>query len=196
MSYIPNTEILKPEAYSRKLKQEKGDPMLEEMIYTVDEAGNLLVLESRETLHLTRSSKRHAAVIGMIQHKDGAYLVQWRAANKLGGSRLDVSATTHVREHESYEKALQRSFENELRIKQRVPLKHAFNFQYEEEWGNAGRTNSARSSSEADDGKYEPNPEEIDSLEFMRLDELKNFVRDNEAQSHKVAQRDCKTNVA
>ncbi len=185
MSYIPNTEILKPEAYSRKLKQEKGDPMLEEMIYTVDEAGNLLVLESRETLHLTRSSKRHAAVIGMIQHKDGAYLVQWRAANKLGGSRLDVSATTHVREHESYEKALQRSFENELRIKQRVPLKHAFNFQYEEELGERRENEFCKVFIGSYDGKYEPNPEEIDSLEFMRLDELKNFVRDNEAKATK-----------
>src|SRR5579864_2511786 len=103
------------------------------MIYTSDESGNLLVLESRKKLHLAKSSKRHAAVIGMIMRNDGTYLVQWRAANKLGGSRLDVSATTHVRKNETYESALQRSFSNELNIKQTVPLKHAFDFKYEED---------------------------------------------------------------
>jgi len=176
---------MNPEALSRKLNQDRDDSVLQEMIYTVDETGNLLVLESRETLHLAKSSKRHAAVIGMIQRKDGTYLVQWRAANKLGGSRLDVSATTHVREMETYEKALQRSFENELRIKQQVPLKHAFNFRYEEELGERKENEFCKVFIGSYDGKYEPNPEEIDSVEFMRLDELKNFVRDNEAQATK-----------
>jgi isopentenyldiphosphate isomerase len=106
-------------------------PRNSELIYTVDESGNFLKLEPREDLHLTTSSKRHAAVIGMILRENGKFLVQWRASNKLGGNRLDVSATTHVRKGETYESALQRSFENELKIKTQMPMKHAFDFRYE-----------------------------------------------------------------
>ena len=54
-----------------------------ELIYTVDESGNLLNLESREDLHLAKSSKRHAAVIGMILRKDGKFLIQWRASKQV-----------------------------------------------------------------------------------------------------------------
>jgi isopentenyl-diphosphate delta-isomerase len=160
----------------------KGAP---EMIYTVDESGKLLVLESRETLHLATSSKRHAAVIGMILRKDGAYLVQWRAANKLGGSRLDVSATTHVREDETYESALQRSFENELRVDTVVPLKHAFDFKYEEELGTHKENEYCKVYVGYYDGKFLPNPEEIDSLEFMKISELKDFVKNSEIKATK-----------
>jgi isopentenyl-diphosphate Delta-isomerase len=167
------------------LEKEGNNRISEEMIYTSDESGNLLVLESRETLHFARSSKRHAAVIGMIQHKDGKYLVQWRAANKLGGSRLDVSATTHVRKNETYELALQRSFQNELRINTKVPLKHAFDFRYEEELGERKENEYCKVFIGTYDGNYEPNPNEIDSVEFMTLDELKKFVKEKEEKATK-----------
>ena len=156
-----------------------------EMIYTVDESGNLLTLEPREQLHLAKSSRRHAAVIGMVLKKDGTFLLQWRAANKLGGSRLDVSATTHVRKDESYESALQRSFENELRIKTLVPLKHAFDFKYVEELGDHKENEYCRVYIGSYDGRYEPNPEEIDSVEFMNLEEMKAFIKRDEAKATK-----------
>jgi isopentenyldiphosphate isomerase len=156
-----------------------------EMIYTVDESGKLLVLELREKLHLATSSKRHAAVIGMILRSDGTFLVQWRAANKLGGSRLDVSATTHVRYEESYESALQRSFENELRVESVVPLKHAFDFKYEEELGTYKENEYCKVFVGQYDGTVLPNPAEIDSLEFMTLAELKDFVLKNEIKATK-----------
>ena len=162
--------------------QNAGAP---EMIYTVDESGKLLVLEPREKLHLVISSKRHAAVIGMILRKDGTFLVQWRAANKLGGSRLDVSATTHVRKEETYESALQRSFENELRVESIVPLKHAFDFKYEEELGTHKENEYCKVFVGQYDGNVRPNPEEIDSLEFMTLEELKLFVQKNEIKATK-----------
>ena len=155
------------------------------MIYTSDESGNLLVLESRKKLHRTESSRRHAAVIGMIMKKDGTYLVQWRAANKLGGNRLDVSATTHVRKNETYESALQRSFSNELDIKQTVPLKHAFDFKYEEDLGERKENEYCKVFIGKYDGKYTPNPEEIDSVEFMTLAELEDFVNANPAKATK-----------
>jgi len=178
------TEISSGKASSRKL-MEGSTPSSREMIYTVDEFGNLLALESRETLHFARSSKRHAAVIGMIQRSDGSYVVQWRAANKLGGSRLDVSATTHVRENETYEKALQRSFGNELRINVKVPLKHVFDFRYEEELGERKENEYCKVYIGSYDGPYDPNPDEIDSIKFMGLQELKEFVRKNQAKSTK-----------
>jgi isopentenyl-diphosphate Delta-isomerase len=155
------------------------------MIYTVDEEGNLLVLESREKLHFTKSSKRHAAVIGMILRKDGKYVLQWRGPKKLGGERLDVSATTHVRENETYEKALQRSFAHELRIRVEVPLKHAFDFRYEEDLGDHKENEYCKVFIGSYEGTYEPNPDEIDSLEFMTLPELKNFVQTNETKATK-----------
>jgi isopentenyl-diphosphate delta-isomerase len=156
-----------------------------EMIYTADESGKLLGLEPRETLHLARSSKRHAAVIGMILRKDNRFLVQWRAKNKLGGSRLDVSATTHVRKGESYESALQRSFKNELRIKEEVPLSHVFDFRYVEELGDHKENEYCKVYFGRYDGDYQPNPTEIDSVEFMTLPELKRYVKENGAKSTK-----------
>ncbi len=155
------------------------------MIYTVDESGNLLTLDSREKLHETKTSRRHAAVIGMILRKDGRFLMQWRAANKLGGSRLDVSATTHVRQDETYESALERSFANELRIKQGPGMKHVFDFKYEEDLGDRKENEYCKVYFVNYDGKYEPNPEEIESIEFMTLDELKEFVQRNESKATK-----------
>ena|SRR5579872_6253681 len=146
------------------------------MIYTSDEKGNLLSLEPRETLHLAVSSKLHAAVIGMIIRSDGKFLLQWRSAKKLGGSRLDVSATTHVRENESYESALQRSFEKELRIKDIVPLQHQFDFRYQEELGDHKENEFCKVYVGSYNGKYDPNPDEIDSVEFMSVEEMKEFV--------------------
>ena len=149
------------------------------MIYTSDEEGNLLSLESRSKLHRAKTSKRHAAVIGMIRRKDGRFLVQWRAKNKLGGERLDVSATTHVRKGETYESALQRSFKNELEINAKVPLSHSFDFRYEEELGEGKENEYCKVFVGHYDGSYTPNPEEIDSVEFKTLDELKELVRSN-----------------
>ena len=147
-----------------------------EMIYTSDESGHLLELESREVLHLTQTSKRHAAVIGMILRSDGKFLVQWRAINKLGGNRLDVSATTHVRRNETYESALQRSFENELGIEMKVPLFHVFDFRYEEDLGDHKENEYCKVYYGKYDGNYEANPQEIDSIRFMPLPELKEFI--------------------
>ena len=157
----------------------------EEMIYTSDENGNLLTLEPRRALHLTLSSKRHAAVIGMIVRRDGKYLVQWRAARKLGGSRLDVSATTHVRYGETYESALQRSFEVELRINESLELSHLFDFRYTEELGESKENEFCKVYLAKYDGKCEPNPKEIDKVEFMTCEELKDFVKNKEQDATK-----------
>jgi isopentenyldiphosphate isomerase len=160
-------------------------PRNAELIYTADESGKLLDLEPREDLHLAKSSKRHAAVIGMILRSDGKFLVQWRSSNKLGGNRLDVSATTHVRRDETYESALERSFENELKITQGVPLVHAFDFRYEENLGDHRENEYCKVYLAKYDGKYEFNPEEIDSVEFMSLQELRDFVERNSAKATK-----------
>ncbi len=141
------------------MQKELENTQAPEMIYTADESGRLLVLEPREKLHLAVSSKRHAAVIGMILRKNGSYLVQWRAANKLGGSSLDVSATTHVRKDETYESALQRSFENELSIASTIPLEHAFDFKYEEELGTHKENEYCKVFVGQYDGEVLPNPE-------------------------------------
>lgn len=156
-----------------------------EMIYTVDELGNLLTLDYRQSLHLTKSSRRHAAVIGMILRKDGRFLVQWRAKNKLGGDRLDVSATTHVRKDETYESALQRSFENELRIIERIPLWHVFDFKYTEDLGEHMENEFCKVYFGSYDGPVAPNPEEIDRVDHMSIVQLKTFVNESEEKSTK-----------
>lgn len=148
-----------------------------ELIYTVDESGNLLNLEPRDKLHLTKSSKRHAAVIGMVIRKDGKFLVQWRSSSKLGGNRLDVSATTHVRKDETYESATLRSFQKELNISSKIELVHGFDFRYEEDLGDHKENEYCKVFFVKYDGKFEPDPEEIDSVEFMSLEELQEFVR-------------------
>jgi isopentenyldiphosphate isomerase len=156
-----------------------------EMIYTSDDEGNLIDLESREKLHMTVSSKLHAAVIGMIRRRDGRYLLQWRSRNELGGGRLDVSATTHVRKGETYESALQRSFAKELNIKDEVPLNYLFDFRYTEDLGDHMENEFCKVYSGDYDGIYEADHEDIDSIEFMKLDELKDFVAKNEKKTTK-----------
>jgi isopentenyldiphosphate isomerase len=157
----------------------------QEMIYTSDEKGNLIALEPREKLHLVGSSKLHAAVIGMIQRNDKKYLVQWRSAKKLGGSRLDVSATTHVRERETYESALQRSFKKELGLNVEVPLSHMFDFKYQEELGDHKENEFCKVYLGKYDGHYSLHPDEIDKIEFMSGAELKSYVSDNESKATK-----------
>jgi len=164
-------------------EEERGTYIVDgkpERIYTVDEnSGALLNLEPREKLHLVKTSKRHAAVIGMILRRDKKFLVQWRASKKLGGNRLDVSATTHVRAGETYESALQRSFRNELSIIVDVPLRHAFDFRYEEELGEHKENEYCKVFFGSYDGEYEANPDEIESVKFMSLRELKEYVEKN-----------------
>jgi isopentenyldiphosphate isomerase len=147
-----------------------------EMIYTSDDNGSLISLEPRTSLHMARTSKRHAAVIGMLQRNDGAFLLQWRAPNKLGGSRLDVSATTHIREAETYESAVLRSFNSELGITKKLELEHLFDFTYEEELGERKENEFCRVFRASYDGSYRPNPDEIERVQFMTLKELKQFV--------------------
>ena len=151
-------------------------------------------MEYRETLHLAKSSRRHAVVIGMILRSDQKFLVQWRASNKLGGNRLDVSATTHVRSGETYESALQRSFQNELRISALVPLRHVFDFRYEEELGEHKENEYCKVFFGAYDGIYHPNPEEIESVVFLTLSELKEYINEGFRKNHKVAEGNCKPN--
>ncbi len=144
-----------------------------------------MTLESREKLHLTVSSKLHAAVIGMIQRKDGKYLLQWRSGKKLGGSRLDVSATTHVREGETYESALQRAFGKELGISEVPMLAHLFDFKYIEDLGDHKENEFCKVYCGRYDGEYYPNPDEIDSVEFMSLGDMRNFVSVSEGKTTK-----------
>ena len=98
---------------------------------------------------------------------------------------MDVSATTHVRKNESYESALQRSFENELRIKTLVPLRHAFDFKYVEDLGEHKENEYCKVYIGFYDGQYEPNPNEIDSVEFKSLDQLKQFIQEDETRATK-----------
>jgi len=156
-----------------------------EKIYTVDRTGNLISLEYRDILHLAKSSKLHAAVIGMLRRSDGKYLLQRRASIKLGGSRLDVSATTHVRNAETYETALLRSFQNELRISDRLNLDHLFDFTYQEELGEHKENEFCKVYLAIYDGRYDRNPSEIDDVEFMTLKELKEYVSENEPKTTK-----------
>ena len=72
--------------------------------------------------------------------------------------------------------ALQRSLSNELRINTSVPLLHVFDFRYEEDLEDHKENEYCKVYFCRYDGKYEPNPDEIDSIEFMNIEELKVFV--------------------
>ncbi len=144
-----------------------------------------MLMQKKEDLHLTTLSKRHAAVIGMVSRKDGKFLVQWRAPNKLGGGRLDVSATTHVREGETYESALRRSFENELGIKELIPLTHAFDFRYEENLGDHKENEYCKVFYGKYDGEYSINSDEIDSVKFVTVQELSELAGEKSGKATK-----------
>jgi isopentenyldiphosphate isomerase len=176
--------VLQPKMRSERIRYSNSSgeekKQIGEMIYTSDDQGRLISLEPRTGLHLAKTSKRHAAVIGMLQRKDGRFLLQWRGSKKLGGSRLDVSATTHIREGETYESAIQRSFQNELRISYAPKLRHLFDFVYEEELGEHKENEFCRVFLANYDGNYDPNPDEIETVELMTLEELKDFASKNE----------------
>src|SRR5207245_9108248 len=91
----------------------------------------------------------------------------------------------HIRKGETYESAARRSFDIELRIKEPVRLEHLFDFTYQEELGNRKENEFCKVFLGRHDGKFEPNPSEIDQIELLTFQELKNFVLENEEKTTK-----------
>ena len=57
-----------------------------------------------------------------------------------------------------------------------MPLRHVFDFRYEEELGEHKENEYCKVFFGAYDGNYHPNPEEIESVVFMTLGELKEYI--------------------
>lgn len=150
---------------------------LTEMIYKVDEEGNFLGSDLRERLHRKGTAHRHAAVIGLVFDSKNRMLVQWRAKTKLGGNRLDVSATTHVRKGEDYLSALKRCLLHELGIRGRVQTRHLLDFKYEEDLGQNIEVEYCRVFKVSRSGEVLFNKAEIDYVEYVNLEELRARVK-------------------
>lgn len=91
----------------------------------------------------------------------------------MGGDRLDVSATTHVRKGEDYIAALKRCLKNELEISGITEITPLLDFKYEEELGENMENEYCRVYKVRFDGKTRVNRNEADYIEYLGLDVLK-----------------------
>jgi isopentenyldiphosphate isomerase len=107
-----------------------------ELIDLIDEQDRIIGVTDKDTSH--QRAQLHRCVIAFVFHSNGAMYIQKRTDNGL----LDHAIGGHVRQGESYEVAMAREAEEELRITDRLtfvttfmsdetfrePVRHLFGF--------------------------------------------------------------------
>lgn len=144
--------------------------MNEELIL-VDHNDNPIGTASREECH-KGMGKRHRAFVVFLFDKDGRVLLQFRSESKLGGNRWDVTATSHVRNGETYETAADRCLKYELGMS--VPLEKIGAFTYTERYDGFSENEYCAALIGKYDGELKPNAAEMDKVEYFALDNVKN----------------------
>ena len=150
---------------------------MEEMMILVDDSDNPLGTASREECHKGKG-KRHRAFVVFIFNKSKV-LLQFRSKSKLGGSRWDVTATSHVRKGETYDAAAERCIKHELDISTSFQKIGAFT--YTETYDGYSENEYCAVLVGKYDGKVTPNKSEIEKLKYSTIDEIKRDVAKNPA---------------
>ncbi len=140
-----------------------------ETLILVDDNDRELGFASREECHAGRG-RRHRAFVIFLFNKKKELLVQFRAASKLGGSRWDVSCTSHVRKGETYDSAAERCMLTELGMK--TPVKKVLAYVYEELYKDHAENEHCALFIGNYDGSLKPNKEEMEKIEWMKLGKL------------------------
>jgi isopentenyl-diphosphate delta-isomerase len=143
----------------------------QEILILVDDNDNELGTDTRENCH-SGKGKRHRAYTALLFH-DGRMLLQQRSKTKLlWPGAWDVSFTSHVYPGETYQQAAARRARQELDA--RVgELADVHSFVYFAPQGDNAENEFCRVLVGDFDGKIKPNPEEMMSVRWARLAEVK-----------------------
>ena len=151
---------------------ESGTQLTEpEILVLVDENDNELGTDTREHCHAGRG-KRHRAYTALLFH-DGRMLLQRRSGKKLlWPGAWDVSFTSHVYPGETYQEAASRRASQELdaRIGE---LTDVHSFVYFAPQGANAENEFCRVLVGDFDGRIRPNPDEIASVRWATVGEVK-----------------------
>lgn len=141
-----------------------------ETLILVDDNDNQIGTASREECHKGKG-RRHRAFSVFLFDGKGRMLLQFRKSSKLGGSRWDSAAISHVRMGETYESAAERSMKHEIGIS--TPVKKIGAFTYTEPYDGYSENEYCAVLVGKYDGEVEPNKDEIDEIRYATLEEIK-----------------------
>ena len=143
----------------------------QEILILVDDNDNEIGTDTRENCHSGRG-KRHRAYTAFIFH-DGKMLLQQRSKKKLlWPGAWDVSFTSHVYPGETYQQAARRRARQELDAEV-GELKDVHSFVYFAPQGANAENEFCRVLVGDFDGKIKPNSDEMMSVRWARLAEVK-----------------------
>ncbi|MBI5355702.1 MAG: NUDIX domain-containing protein [Candidatus Aenigmarchaeota archaeon] len=153
-----------------------------ETLILVDDSDRELGYASREECHAGRG-KRHRAFVIFLFNDKKELLVQFRAARKLGGSRWDVSCTSHVWKGETYDTAAERCMKTELGMKTRV--KQVLSYVYEEFYKDHAENEYCSLLIGHYNGPISPNSQEMDKIAWVRPTDLEKSIKAKPEESTK-----------
>ena len=153
---------------------------MQESLILVDQFGRRIGVANRDACH-RGEGVRHRAFVTFVISAKGEFLVQKRAANKLGGDRWDVSATSHVRANETYGAAIARCLSHELGITQAVQQRYQLAYVYQNQLGGYAENEHCSLFLVDYDGPVEANAAEIDEIRWLPLVELRQWFEADES---------------
>ena len=104
-------------------------------------------------------------------------MVQNRHADKLGGDRWDVSATSHVRSNENFASAIRRCLAHELGIIRSFNPSYLLSYTYQEKLGTSTENEYCSLFVIPYDGEIVPNRNELVEYRWVSLTQLTNWYR-------------------
>lgn len=154
---------------------------MQEYLILVDQFGRRTGVAKRAMCH-QGVGMRHRAFVTFLCANDGKFLVQKRIASKLGGDRWDVSATSHVRADESYSAAINRCLRHELGIIDPVRPRYQLAYLYQNQLGSHAENEYCSLFLVNYDGSINPNSDEMEAVQWLTVDELKEWFDRDEGQ--------------
>ena len=149
----------------------------QEILVLVDDKDNEIGTDTRENCH-AGNGKRHRAYTAFIFH-NGRVLLQQRSAKKLlWPGAWDVSFTSHVYPGETYQEAASRRAKEELKANV-GRLDDVHSFVYFAPQGANAENEFCRVLVGDFDGEITPNPEEMMSVKWARLSEVRADLKDH-----------------
>ena len=147
-------------------------------IVVVDKNDNVIGEESKEKCHEKDGILHRAISILVFNSKNDILITKRSKSKKLWPLYWDNSCSTHPTIDETYEQCGERRLVEEIGFT--CKLKMISKFQYQSRYKNVGSENEVCALLVGRyDGKVKPNPDEIDSYEWVDFEELKKDVKEN-----------------